>query len=229
MNMIEEKRKPSERILRKRHARTREILDSAQAIVVEQGLAGLTIPALARRMDSAVGVTYRYFANKQALVVALQTRAIQVFDGRLQQALEEGADPGLGAVVAAVHCWRDFAVQDPAMHGLIDAMLSAPARVLDDTEAHRVQGALEHVLGRIGVAFAVAQEDGALADGSPTLRTHMLWAALHGVDHFRKRDSRIAPELHSDRVAQALLADLLRGWGASEAALIHAGARLSEN
>jgi AcrR family transcriptional regulator len=224
MNMIEEKRKPSARILRKRHARTQEILDFAQAIVAEAGLEGLTIPALARQMDASVGATYRYFANKQALVVALQLRAIEAFDHRLMQVLDEVPDPGLGAVVGAAHAWRAFAVEEPAMHGLIDAMLSAPARILEDVEASLVQEGLDRVLDTIQAGMATAQEEGELTEGSPRLRTHVLWASLHGVDHFRKRDGRIDSALHSDRVAEAVLADLLRGWGASEAALIYAGA-----
>lgn len=212
-------RKPNSKIERRRLVRTQEILDAAQAIVVREGLESLTIPALARELDAAVGGMYRYFANKQALVVALQLRAIERLESALHTSLAQEPDPGLGAVAVCARTWRDFGDQEPALFRLIDQMLSAPDRLLDDAEAARVQQALDGVLGAVVTAIDAAQEQGALDPGNARLRTMVLWAALHGADHFRKRDGRVAPAHSSARVASQALRDLLRGWGASPEAI----------
>jgi hypothetical protein len=43
----------------------------------------------------------------------------------------------------------------------------------------------------------------------------VLWAGLHGVTHFIKRDRLLEPALHSPKIAGSLVRLLLRGLGAS--------------
>lgn len=213
MNMVRTSRKQKSRRELRREARTEEIVDTAAGIVREEGIDGLTMPGLARELDAAVGAIYRYFAGKDALVAALQIRAIGVFAGRLAAAVA-GLDDPVDRIRAGWNCWRAFAEADPEIHGLIDQGLSDPRQLLEDADAAAVQQALDPLLGRVADAIAAAQASGRFSDGDATLRAHALWAALHGVDHFRKRDPRLPAELHSDRVAEALLEGLIAGWSA---------------
>ena len=178
---------------------------------MEQGIDALTMPALARELDAAVGGIYRYFDGKQALLVALQSRAIRVYSERLDQALEAAQTPR-DEVLAAWTAWRRFAVEQPELHGLIDAGLSDPRQLLDDDDAHAVQQALDPVLERVAASIQAAQDAGTLSAGDARLRAYALWAALHGVDHFRKRDPRLPAAFHSDRVAEVLVDSIVGGW-----------------
>ena len=64
-----------------------------------------------------------------------------------------------------------------------------------------------------------AAAHGALSAGDAMVRTHLLWATLHGLDHFRKRD-RIQPEaLKTQALEIAAYRVTLRGWGAPESDL----------
>ena len=210
MNMIH-KTQTIDRRTRKRAQKTAEILSVAQSIMEGGGSEALTMPVLAAELDCAVGGIYRYFTNKEALITALQIQAIASFAERLDVSMQQ-CPTGLERVKVAWNAWRDFAMDEPVLHGLVDAMLSSPAEVLSDEQDAEVRSALEPVLERVAHALALAESQGQLSPGNTILRTHALWAALHGVDHFRKRDRRGGP--HSEQIAATLLDALLTGWGA---------------
>src|SRR2546427_12921088 len=50
------------------------LLDAGEALIVEQGLAGLSIPEVARRARSSVGGFYARFRDKNELLRALEER-----------------------------------------------------------------------------------------------------------------------------------------------------------
>ena len=86
----------------RRRARTlTALLDEALRIVEEHGLDGLTMAALAERMDYTTPALYRYFASKGALVAELNRRVLSDVRGALSAAwealYESTPDPGAGA------------------------------------------------------------------------------------------------------------------------------------
>ncbi len=216
-----------------RRERHRAVLAAAMAIVVEEGLAALTMPALAARLGVAVGGLYRYFPSKEALLVALQGEALGAFAAEVAA---EGAaiDTGdLEPQAAALHriarlawAYLDDAVRAPARHRLIDALISAPDPLLGAEAAEAAEAPLRELLTSCAALLSAACERGALATGDPHARTHVLWAAVHGLDHLRKRDPRLPPALRSEALARGALEALLRGWGAPERALAVALAAL---
>ncbi len=66
----------------------RRILDAAQALIERQGLAGLSIPEVVRRARSSTGSFYARFADKNALLAALEERFFQ----DVHRVLDELAD-----------------------------------------------------------------------------------------------------------------------------------------
>ena len=58
----------------RRIQRTRELLDIAEQILLEEGVDALTMVHLARRASAGVGALYRYFPSKDDLVAALHGR-----------------------------------------------------------------------------------------------------------------------------------------------------------
>ena len=80
---------PTGRRERKRKAKIAQILNVAMDLVVKGGLESLTIHAIARELDWAVGATYRYFDSKDAIFVALQAQAISEYRQHCLSALEE--------------------------------------------------------------------------------------------------------------------------------------------
>lgn len=71
-----------------RSRRTLErLLDATEAVLAREGLDGATVPALARRAGLSVGVVYRRFPDKDALLRAVYERFLDRALERSQEAL----------------------------------------------------------------------------------------------------------------------------------------------
>ncbi len=65
------------------------LLDAAEALIAEQGLAGLSIPEVVRRAGSSVGGFYARFRDKNELLHALEERFFLEVQGRLDALADE--------------------------------------------------------------------------------------------------------------------------------------------
>lgn len=163
--------------------------------------------SLATECEQSVGAVYRYFPGKQALLTGLQIRAIRALEAHVEIRIAGQRDL-VAQIEVAAQSWSAFAESHPALFHLVDASLSDPNRVLSDDDASEVDAALATVLGRIVGLFDAAVERELLSPGDSVLRTHALWAAVHGAGHFRKR--RVEPT--GEQVEQELIRALLAGW-----------------
>jgi len=79
------------------------LLDAAEALIVEQGLAGLSIPEVVRRAGSSVGGFYARFRDKNELLRALEERFFLEVQSRLDAIADQRrwADAPLADIVAA--------------------------------------------------------------------------------------------------------------------------------
>lgn len=208
-----------------REQKTEQLLDVATRVVAEEGVEALTMHRLAGELGVAVGGLYRYFENKEALVVLLQRRAVDGLRAAVEVALArvpKGAEPKLVAlkrVVAVARVWRRQASDAPERHRFVDAYLSDPRTLLTEEQNNEVEASLQPIVKGVAVAFTEAHATGALSQGDALLRTHVLWAALHGIDHFEKRDARAPARLRTEALFKETLRGLLVGWGADPAAV----------
>jgi len=189
-----------------RRDRKREAILDAAAAILGRG-EELTMKSLARECDLSVGAAYRYFPGKQALLTGLQIRAVQALEAHLELNIAGARDP-LARIEAAAGTWASFGAAHPTLFRLVDSSLSDPDRQLSDEEAASVEVALSPVLTRIAGLFDDAVDAGLLVPGDSEMRTHALWAALHGVGHFRKR--RTPP--NGEDLERELVRAILAGW-----------------
>jgi AcrR family transcriptional regulator len=107
----------SPRRQRNREIMIESILDTARAIMREEGVAGLTMQELARRLDMQAPSLYNYFDGKMDLYDALFRLGFRLFAEHLEQA------------VAGTHTWQEelrltfeaymgFALQNPDLYQL---------------------------------------------------------------------------------------------------------------
>jgi AcrR family transcriptional regulator len=132
-------------------------MTAASEIVSSEGLDGLTMQAVADRVDCAVGTIYTYFASKSSLLTALQIAAIETLGAsfRLSRGMweEELAaselDESTRALVRLLAFGQLFA-SAPSLHPrefeLLQFLLSTPKRTTSDEDARRV---LPYALGLI--------------------------------------------------------------------------------
>jgi len=201
-----------------------QIQEAARTIILSEGLEGLTMSRLAKALATSPSSLYRYYPSKEALIVELQVQAIGEIESALLERLESFKDvvkvSESSHVLALRRCMVAFDVYangaSSAGRGLIDAFLSQPKPFLSITQAQEVNLSLSRVLNLCVQTLDDAVRLKAIRTGDNVQRTHLIWAALHGLGQFRKRD-RIQPvNLQAASLKTALYVTFFGGFGAKE-------------
>lgn len=217
---------PRGRRAQRRAFRRDEILRTALDLVTEGGIDAVTTTELARRTGAALGALYRFFPSKQAVIAALQVRALEQLGDDLRAdvnaAVARAADrpARVQALVPILTAADTFFAQPrlhPARFRLIDEILSKPAPVYSDEEAQLLEESVRPILAVVGQQVAAHEPTFGLRAREARALPLVLWGALHGVSHFIKRDRlALAGTPTSADVAGALVRTLLLGVGATE-------------
>jgi len=207
--------KPS-RVDRRRAAKVNAIIEATLELILEEGLSSLTIGGLARRMDWSMGALYRYFEGKDALLAEAQARVIIQLHRDIERDIESAtlADSPLACVLATTRRFRRFALEQPARFHLISAMLADPRPLVPRADASELAALLRSLLATVDEQLEAALVAGHLDMGNSSTRTVLLWAGLHGLLQFSKL-GRVEARLRQTTVlAETIVDDLLRSWGA---------------
>ncbi len=212
------------RVEQKRVARTEGILDEAMKILAAEGIDALTLGRLAKALDYVPAALYRYFDSKDALLAALQRRAVgEIHAGlrRGQATLDESAGRAAPEVVALARLlagglyYLDLPRTNPNAYFLVAVLMGDPRPLLSDEESRRTAPLLVALLTDVQAMLAAAADARALSRGDDLMRTLAFWALLQGTLSLEKA-RRIAPALPSAaEVGASALAALLVGWGAT--------------
>lgn len=102
-------------IRERKAAQRRALLEAAEALVREQGFAGLTIQALAARARVAVGTVYRYFDGKQELATEVFRIATEREVGAVGAAVHETGTPVVERLRQALRLFAGRALKAPRL------------------------------------------------------------------------------------------------------------------
>lgn len=217
---------PVGRRAQRRAFRRDEILRTALDLVTEGGIDAVTTTELARRTGAALGALYRFFPSKQAVIAALQVRALEDLGVDLRAAVDEAVaraadrSPQVQALVPVITAADTFFAQPrlhPARFRLIDEILSKPAPVYSDDDARLLEDTVRPILGVVGEQVARHSHTFGPRLAEARALPLVLWGSLHGVSHFIKRDRLVAgTDPTSADVAGMLMRTLLLGLGASD-------------
>lgn len=216
-----------------RQRRRQEYIDTAIRMVLSDGLESVTMQALARRMDAAVGTAYTYFASKSALIAELETIAIR----RTQAAFEDV----LPRWVAAMGPLSDEDTAAVRVLTLAEFAVRAPIEINDEwelqqlivTDSGRVvipadqEVALTAALGFarvIGDLVGDAEKAGVIEATSPGRATNLI-AMLNGVSLFGTLPN--AGGVNLAETARRGVIDLLVAWGGDRTSLTSLSDRLA--
>jgi AcrR family transcriptional regulator len=185
------RRKPPE-------ARRQQILGAASALLLENGLAGTSVDAVARRAGIAKGTVYLYFPSWQDLLGALRARYAHGLAGRAEAVFGDADPADPGSVVAA------FERLAAELAGYVQVNRRLYHILFQEAGGHE-----GHAMGQLGhlVSCLLTQgmDQGALTPTDPELLTRFLLAGLHGV---------LPPLAHQDQPDRedtlASLSELLR-------------------
>jgi len=110
--------KAPDRRARRRLETMTEILDLAEDVMEEEGVAGLSLAEVARRLGVQPPSLYKYFPSLTAVYDALFERG-QLANLAAMQAAAEPAAPGLPALSAALEASGRFLLERPALGQLL--------------------------------------------------------------------------------------------------------------
>jgi AcrR family transcriptional regulator len=197
-------------------------------ILEADGLDALTLQRVAQALGLVTTAIYRYFPSKDALMAALQRRAVRAISEHFQSELAALSEPlaktspptaGLATLLMIGELYLALPRTHPNEWRFVARLLGDPKQLLSDDEAARTAPLLEGFLRSMAAVFAHAEDTEALASGDAGERVFAFWSALHGA-HCMEKLRRVAPGAPSvDDIGRCTTHALLASWGATPARL----------
>jgi AcrR family transcriptional regulator len=169
---------------RRRADLTAEIKEVARRHLATEGLAALSLRAIAREVGMAVSALYRYFASRDDLVTALLVDAYEAHAAAVEEAVGDNGEDPVARLRAGLLAFRRWAVGHPVEYGLmygnpLPGYVAPPERLLEPgtRAAFRLYG-----------LAAQAEQTGGLDDRLAAARVEALPATyVQQVDAWRQR------------------------------------------
>jgi AcrR family transcriptional regulator len=196
-----------------------EIMDAARRVVLERGIAGTTLEAVARAVGMSKAALYYYFPSKDALLFALVFEVIANHARTIHEAVEktESGGAALGAIVR-----ESFAVFSPRLDDFRLAFLHA--QVAGKGTVHFDESQFAHVRPLNDLWFEGAakklrgqrRKQGSPAPVEPRLMAFLAYCAAIGVLTMKGMvESLDDPLLYSDEQLVEGLARIFEAAAAS--------------
>lgn len=177
-----------------------DLLDAAEAVIVERGLGATTLEDITRRANVAKGTFYLYFGSKDDVVAALQRRFSEGVAQRVADAIRTRRSwpAKLDAVVTA--CFEDYD-REYALH---DVLFHQPG---DSGRSNAEGGSRSHapVVTVIRRLLADGVEEQAYDIDDVELTAVLLYDAIHGAFEAGYHGERRPPRQRLIRATQQLL------------------------
>lgn len=230
---------PIGRRARNRVARYDRLLAASSDIVQESGLEGLTMQAVADRVDCAVGTIYTYFASKASLIAALQGAAMQTVLASYHRAAEQWDDslaesgiddPAVESLVRVLAFGQLFLAGpevNPREFEFLQMALNSPVNLVNEKDvaaltAHALTLLAEGMVLIDAAVTAAAISEPDTGRGDDALRRMLRWiGALDGallVSNVRMEAMKSSETAAFDARRLGLLVseDMLLAWGAPQ-------------
>ena len=142
-----------------------QLLDAAEAVLLEQGLRATTVAEVAQAAGVAKGTMYLYYPSKDALLAALRARYL----ARYTAALDAGGDSARDRLRRVVVALFDFGAANHELHHL-----------LFHEAGFSEADAFSSVRDQLEATLAAGVADGEFAIDDPALTASFLLHGVHG-------------------------------------------------
>jgi AcrR family transcriptional regulator len=180
-----------------------KLVDAAERLFATHGLDAVTMRQLAAELGVSPMTPYRYFADKDAILAAVRTRAFNRHAEALEAAFDAGLDPFQRAA-AVGQAYLDFALSHPEAYKLMFDVKQPSADGYPELVA-----AGERSRATMTAHVKLMIDSGVLA-GDPHLIGHMFWSALHGAIQLQMA-GMLAPPFEAERLSREIMLTLWRG------------------
>jgi AcrR family transcriptional regulator len=169
------------------------IVDATAAIVAEKGLAGLTIPEIARRANVSHQTFYEMYPTKHDAFLGAQKVGMHQALGIMVGAYEAQGDDWPMAIAAGVRALLDYLASEPAHAHLtvVDTFAASPLAIeIRDTSLHAFAAYLQP-------GYHHAPSGHSVPGIAPEAIAGGIWQVLHNhIEHERVEDiAELAPQI----------------------------------
>jgi AcrR family transcriptional regulator len=172
------------------------LIDAAEALLEEGGTGAISLREAARRAGVSAMAPYRHFADKEALVAALATRAFQDFGKALGEAVGSSPDP----FAAMGQAYVRFALARPGRFRLIFG-----GKLPDRSRHKELDAAARQTFDQLVDAARAAGPSGTNA----RILAIRAWAMVHGLSHLLL--DGLLPDADPEGLARAVTTVSRRG------------------
>lgn len=189
----------------------RAFLDAAIELLATDGVSGLTLRNVARRVGVTAAAPYHHFADKEAITAALATEGFAMLTERMLAGTSANAGSPLGKLRSLSRAYLEFAELHPQHYRLMFGAAAAASGSNCDPlpEASASYGLLHEVLRE-------AQEEGLIGRQDVALQAMLAWALMHGlammwIDGTMHHLGADSPQAAGDYATSVLIAGLAAG------------------
>ena len=182
----------------------RELLTAAEAVLVRDGPAGLTVRAVAAEAGIAPMGVYNKLGGKDGLVDALLIKGFDRLRTSLEAALADTAEPMRARFVTCGWIYRQFALDNPHFYGIM-----FEGAILHEHDNPDVEEHAKAAFGSLVRIVEMGAAAGVLAAPDPVETAQQIWSSLHGAVALELKGLVLTPD--PQYTYQALLATIIRG------------------
>ena len=186
-----------------------KLVDAAERLFAQHGLEAVTMRQLAAELGVSPMTPYRYFADKDAILTAVRTRAFNRHAEALELAFEGGANT-VERANAVGRAYLDFALGHPEAYKLMFDIKQP------NEAAHPELVAAGERSRATMTAHLKAMIDNGVLKGDPELIGHMFWSALHGAIQLQLA-GMLSPPFDAERLSGEIMRTLWLGLHAEPA------------
>ena len=152
------------------------LIQAGLELLAEGGVQELDLRKVARRAGVSHAAPYRHFADKQALIAAINEEGFHRLAERIQATLREVSDEPFEQLLGVALAYVRFAQEHP---WLMREMFSG---LTIEREAFASLHAASKTVYRLYIEVVRhGQERGKIVDGDPAALAGVLWSVLHGL------------------------------------------------
>ncbi|MFA5834495.1 MAG: TetR/AcrR family transcriptional regulator [Bacteroidota bacterium] len=189
-----------ERKEREKHEMREMILDAAKKLFMKEGFEHVTIRRIAEEIEYSPATVYLYFADKDAILCALQEVGFRELYKR-QHLLTSIKNPA-EKLRACGRIYMDFAMENQELYDLMFIM-RAPMKAFQSPADWNIGKDAYEVLQTI---ITECIDQGYLNAPSPQIACFSVWALMHGVVSIFIRDrAPMIPKEHQAEVINGIL------------------------
>ncbi len=150
------------------------LLEAAEAVLAREGLAAVTVRAVAAEAGVAPMGVYNRFGSKDGLIEALVMRSFDLLREAVQGSDDE-PDP-IRRLRASGLRYREFALRHPQHYAVIFISAEGHAAGANPEVEEHARAAFEALVAH--VAYGI--QAGVIRDGDPVDLAQQIWSTVHG-------------------------------------------------